>query len=155
MASSWLSPVARGLFLPFSRGGTTAGTLQYNVYGNDGAGGPIDYSSPLATVSATTWTSGALLASSFHRYAVRAKTTLEEQNADAHVDVILSAARADVTRVPFAPKVLVARHLPATGWAANVRPDWPCPSYAREPLPTGFHVYEGTPSVSYASPAAT
>jgi hypothetical protein len=81
--------------------------------------------------------------------------TNEEKNADAHVDVILDAARADITRVPFAPKGLVVRNIPATGSAANVRLDWSCPSYDREHLPTGFHVYKGTPTVSYASPAAT
>ena len=45
----------------------------YNVYGNDGAGGPVDYSAPVATTSATTWSSAPLAAPGLHRCAVRAE----------------------------------------------------------------------------------
>lgn len=125
---------------------------QYHVYGNDGAGGPIDYGTVLATASALTWDTSALTAGLW-RFGVRAFDTvsgLEEANVDAVVDIAISAGLADVSAVPAAPAGLTAAA--TAGGGAHIAWTWP-PS--RGPQPTGFHVYLGSPTPSYGSPAAT
>lgn len=123
------------------------------MYRNDGAGGPIDYASPVATVSGLTWTHTSP-GNGRWSYAVRARdtsTSLVERNADAVVDVTISGG-ADVTARPDPPTML------SVGQAApgSVDVTWAWIPKARRPEPTGFRVYvtAGT-SVSYASPAAT
>jgi hypothetical protein len=130
--------------------------ISYNIYANDGAGGPVDYTTVVANTAGLTWTSGALGLSSRNRFAVRATDGVnEEENVDAHVDVIVNAAGADVTFVPFAPRGLVARNIAAIGAACRVRLDWSCPSYDRDHMPTGFRVYRGTTAPNYGVVIAT
>ncbi len=142
------------LFGPGPSGPTSA--TQYHVYGNGGSGGPIDYGTPLATVSLLTWTSPALLASSDWAFGVRAFdpiSLLEEANVDARVRILIDAARADITARPLAPLGLTALPRAAGAirvhWVANYTPD-PTALGA-----TGYHVYLGTPTVNLVTPAAT
>ena len=65
----------------------------YHIYTNTGAGDPINYASPVATVSALTWTSSALSYPGTWSFGVRAFDTvsgLEEQNLDCSVTMRLA-----------------------------------------------------------------
>ena len=133
-------------------------TTQYHVYGNGGTGGPVNYATPIATVtSGTSWSTSALAASSSWAFGVRAfdsLSSLEEQNVDAMVAIRLNASGADITNLPIAPW-LVSAHATSAG---GVRVDWHYPIAAARASwkPQGFHVYAGTPSISsYTTPAAT
>ncbi len=133
-------------------------SVSYHVYGNAGGGGPVDYTTVLATTSATTWSSAPLADSSSWRFAVRAfdtVTSLEERNVDAAVSVIVSAAGTDATNVPPPPHCVTAT--PAAGGMVRVNWTYPAAIVARTPAtPTAFHVYAGTTgSPSYTTPVAT
>ena len=128
-------------------------SLQYRVYRNDAAGGPVDLSSPVATVSGLTWTAPALTPPADVTYLVRAYDTvsgLEDDNGDARVRVVLDASGNDLTARPAPPSGLSVR---ATA-GGTARVSW-THALARMPAPTGFKVYVGAGSVSYASPAGT
>lgn len=129
---------------------------QYHVYKNDGAGGPVDYSTIVATVtSGTTYTGSALAASSDTTFAVRAFDSvsgLEEENVDCRVRIVLDSGRADITTRPN-PPVGLSAHAKAGGkalvtWAYNPR--------GQGGAPTSFKVWltAGT-SVNYAASPAT
>lgn len=129
---------------------------QYHVYSNDHAGGPVDYTTPVATVAGLTWTSGALSAGSDSLYAVRAFDTvsgLEESNVDAVARLILDASRVDITNRPGAPKDLTAT--PTAGGTCRV--SWGYSPIAGGGIPTSFKVWKtlGTSVNFAASPAAT
>lgn len=127
--------------------------VSYHIYSNNGIGGPIDYSTPVATASGTTWTGPALSPGAVASYAVRAFDTisgLEESNTDATVTIMLDASGNDVTAVPMAPAGLSAS--PRAGGV--VRVSWSYPSTGRVRRPAGFRVYAGTPAVAYSAPAA-
>ena len=97
--------------------------IRYHVYAGDTAGGPIDYSAPVATVDGTTWTGPAVAPGSARRFGVRAfdaATGLEERNLDAAVTVARDATGVDTGRLPPAPGVLMAT--PVAG--GKVRLDW-------------------------------
>jgi hypothetical protein len=130
-------------------------TTEYHVYQNTASGGPIDYSSPVATVSGLTWTSGALTYPGVWRFGVRAYDTvlmLEEENLDCALTLILNAAATDVSLQPAPPIGLRAF---ATA-AAGIRVEWAYNTINPPVVPTGFHVYIGTSgSPNYGSPAAT
>lgn len=111
--------------------GAGAVTLDYRVYGNGGAGGPINYAVPIASGGARTWMSGVLAYGSDWRYGVRAVVVgvgLEESNADAVVRVLVDPAGLDVAGRPASPTAIVAApslagtcwvewsHLGATGY---------------------------------------
>lgn len=124
---------------------------QYHIYGNGGSGGPVNFAAPMATVSALTWTSPALAASSAWRFAVRAFDTvtgLEEANVDAQISVTLDSSQRDISGLPPAPDGLGATQNVLGGYRATWH--WPYPSD-----PAGFHVYLGSPTPNYASPVAT
>jgi hypothetical protein len=128
-------------------------SLLYDIFSGDHAGGPVDYTTPVATVSGLTWTGPALPPSSTTKFGVRARDTvsgLAELNTDAAVTIPVSAAGADLGGLPAAPG-----GLRATAQAAGaVLVEWAWP-YLRGPRPTGFHIYKGVGSVSYAVPAGT
>lgn len=134
-------------------GSVTIVGLQYNIYWNSGSG-PIDYSTPLATVSGLTYATAALSASSDYKFGVRAYSTtngLEEKNLDAFVEIVLDASFVDVTTVPKAPAGLRAFALSG----GSVRVEWTYPSVDHSTV-TGFHVYSGTGGTpSYVTPVAT
>lgn len=128
--------------------------IEYRVYANDGAGGPVDYGTVVATVAGLTWDTPPLAAPSDTTFAVRAFDTvsgLAEQNVDARVRVRIDAAGADVSGLPNAPTGLSAR---ATG-GGGAAVAWLYNAGGQGGKPTGFKVYIGTPSVSYATPALT
>lgn len=129
-------------------------SVQYNIYANDGLGGPVDYSTVIATVSGLSYDVGPMAQPSDTTFAVRAfdtVSTLEESNVDARVEILVDPAGVDLASLPNAPSGI--RVLPGPGGTAMV-------SWAYSPLnqggpPTGFHVYIGSPTVGYGSPIAT
>jgi hypothetical protein len=128
-------------------------SLLYDIFSGDHAGGPVDYTTPVATVSGLTWTGPALPPSSTTRFGVRARDTvsgLSELNTDAAVTIPVSAAGTDLGGLPAAPGGL--RVTATAGGSALVEWAWP---YLRGPRPTGFRIYQGVGSVSYAAPAGT
>ena len=79
--------------------------ISYNIYANDGMGGDVDYSTPIATTSDLTYATGPLATPSDNTFAVRAFDTascIEEANTDARVRIILDEAGNDVTARPNA-----------------------------------------------------
>ena len=69
--------------------------ISYNIYANDGMGGDVDYSTPIATTSDLTYATGPLATPSDNTFAVRAFDTascIEEANTDARVRIILDAS---------------------------------------------------------------
>jgi hypothetical protein len=128
-------------------------SLQTRVYVNDGAGGPVDYSAPLATASGLSYLTAALTPPGDWTFAVRTYDTatgLEEDNTDARARLVLDASGADVTGRPAPPTGLTAD--PLAG--GRVRLAWAFDP-GGFPTPTGFHVYLGTPTASFTTPVAT
>ena len=126
-------------------------STQYHVYANGGSG-PIDYSSPIATVSGTTYTTAAMAANSTWKYGVRAfdtSSSLEETNVDARVTIALDGSKNDLALRPQSPRLVTL--IPQASGAMRVHWAQPC----RSPMPTGFHVYAGVGTPNYSSPAAT
>lgn len=128
--------------------------LEYRLYKNDSAGGPMDYATPWATTAATTLPTAPLAAGSDNLFGVRVRDTasgLEEHNTAARVRILVDGAGADVTLVPNAPAGLTAT--PRAGGGALVA--WSYPRIGQAAPPVGFRVYVGTPAVSFGAPAAT
>lgn len=127
----------------------------YHIYTNTGAGDPINYASPAATVSALTWTSPTLSFPGTWSFGVRAFDTesgLEEQNLDCSVTMSLESSSQNITNQPLPPAGL--RALPLAG--GSVRLEWPYPVVNRARVPTGFHVYMGTGGTpDYSTPTET
>jgi hypothetical protein len=129
----------------------------YHVYGNGGAGGPVDYTTVLHTTASLSWSPSALAHGSSWIFAVRAFDTvsgLEEKNVDARVPIAINGSGADITNLPLAPQLVSAWPIKGGG----IRLAWKHPlSAARlKSKPTGFHVYASTGgTLSYATPAAT
>jgi len=129
-------------------------STEYHIYANTGAGDPINYSSVIATTASLTWTSGALAYPGTWMFGARAfdtVSTLEEANLDAAVKLILDSGGNDITSRPAPPLALRAFALAG----AAIRVEWSYNTISPSIVPTGFHVYIGTPTVSYGSPAAT
>jgi len=122
--------------IPSPLGGQTSG-LGYNIYSNGGFG-PINYSTPIATTTRLTWTSGPLLYPADWKFGVRAFDGYgEEQNLDCAVEIILDSGGNDITQRPAAPVGLRAFAL--AGGA--IRAEWSYPFSTALALPTAFHVY--------------
>ena len=86
--------------------------ISYHIYANDGRGGDVDYSTPIATTTALTFTVGPLVAPSDNTFAVRAfdaTSGIEEANTDARVRVVIDPAGNDVTARPNPVNGLSAR----------------------------------------------
>ena len=92
--------------------------ISYHVYTNDGRGGAVDYTRPIATVPAASALPAAILAvgplgrPSDNLFAVRAfddASGVEEANTDARVRVVLDATGRDVTARPLGVRGLAAR----------------------------------------------
>lgn len=129
--------------------------INYHVYTNDGLGGPVDYTTVIATATGLTWTSPALPADAWRSYALRTFDTvtgLEERNVDAVVTIILDASQADVTNLPDPPEHLTVQV--GAGGTATVH--WSFPFHADVAgRPDGFHVYAGSPAPDFSTVAAT
>jgi hypothetical protein len=131
-------------------------TISYHIYRNDGAGGPIDYSTPVATTADTSWTApGPLACPGDWKFGVRAFRTddaQEEQNLDVAAALVLDAQAVDVTRRPTAPSGLRAIPRPA----GAIRVEWGWHGLNRTRLPRGFRVYVGIGGPpDYATPRAS
>lgn len=130
--------------------------ISYNVYRNDGNGGPIDYSVPVATTAATSWTApGPLAFPGNWKFGVRAFRTddaQEEQNLNVAAALVLDASALDVTRRPTPPSGL--RAIPQAGGAIRVEWGWPLLNRTRQP--TGFRIYVGAGGpTDYTTPKAS
>ena len=126
----------------------------FNIYVNDGHGGPIDYSVPFDTVYDTTWTSPVLSTPSSTKFGVRAfgPFGLEERNLDASVQLELDAQGDDVTWTPHPP--IGVRALPLAGGRARI--EWSAVATNPRRKPTGFNIYAQPLALSdYTTPAAT
>lgn len=125
--------------------------IQYHIYSNDGNGGPVDYVSPIATTASLTLATPSLDIPSDTTFVVRSYDTvssLEDQNTDARVRIVIDTLANDVTSLPAPPWGLSA----VTCGSGQLRVSW---MYGTQtPAPTGFHVYLGSPAPNYATPAA-
>lgn len=130
-------------------------SLQYRVYANDGQGGPVNYSSPIATTAALSYSPAPLAAPSDSTFAVRAfdpVTGLEEANTEARVRILLDAQGQDISNRPNAPRALSVRA--TAGGGCQVR--WAYSTAGQSSPPLGFLVYLTAGTVAdYQSPAAS
>lgn len=113
---------------------------QYHVYGNDGAGGPVDYSTPIGTTATLSFSPPALATPSDNTFAVRAfdtVSTLEELNTDCRVRIVIDASGVDITTRPNAPSDLAA--VPTAGGGARV--SWSYNAAGQGGAPTSFKVW--------------
>ena len=128
---------------------------EYHVYANTGAGDPIDYSSAVDTTATLTYLTSALSYPGTWSFGVRAFDTvssLEEQNLDCAVTIVLDALGNDITNRPAPPSGLRAFALAA----GSIRVEWYYPPTSARRPPLGFHVYTGTAGTpSYTMAAAT
>jgi hypothetical protein len=129
--------------------------IVYQVFSNDGAGGPIDYSTVVATVYGASHTTVTLAPSGDYRFGVRAMDTatgLAEANTQASVRIALDAAGNDIGQVPNAPFAATARATSGGGCLVS----WSYFAAGYAAAPTNFLVYltAGT-SPSLSTPAAT
>lgn len=124
----------------------------YNIYKNDGLGGAVDYGTIIANTASLSYAAGALVASKDTTWAIRATDgTLIEQNVNARVRIITDASAHDISAQPSAPQALTGRA--TVGGTAVIT--WTYPPNSPGGVPTNFHVYRGTPGVSYGSPIGT
>jgi hypothetical protein len=129
--------------------------IVYNIYANNGAGGPVNYSKPIATTSSLSYAPGALTPSSDTTFAVRALDTvsnLEEANTDARVRIVLDGSGNDLSGVPNSPQSVVLSALAAGACQVT----WAYVPALSVGTPTGFQVFlsQGQ-TVDYSSPAMT
>lgn len=129
-------------------------SLEYRIYGNGGSGGGVDYTTVLDTTASLTWTSPALSDGTDWTFVVRAHDTvsdLEDEEADTRARVVIAADGSDATNWPLPPSGVTVKA--RAGGGAKVI--WQHPFSPSGKAPSGFHVYSGTPIVSYSAPAAT
>jgi len=129
---------------------------KYHVYSNNLLGGPVDYSTPVATVAGLAYSPAALPHGSDATFAVRAfddVTGLEERNTDRRVRIVTDAAGVDVSARPNAPAGLHAR--PSGSGGASVT--WTYSPLGQRGAPTGFRVWvQAGGTINYAAaPTAT
>jgi autotransporter passenger strand-loop-strand repeat protein len=130
-------------------------TLAYTIYGNNGADGPVDYTTVIGLTAGTSWSTTPLAAGTW-KFGVRTlnqTTLLGERNLDAVVTIVVGPTGTDLTNVPLAPLLVTA--MPAGPGAVSVTWFYPLSATRSASKPQGFKVYEGTPTVSFISPVAT
>lgn len=139
--------------LVFGTGGVGPGTIFYCVYSNTGAGDPIDYDVPIATLTTTTYTTAALAHPGTWSFAVRAGNNFGiEQNLDCAVTFLLSASGVDISNIPPPPAGLRAFPMPL----GAIRVEWSAAPTTGPRQPVGYHVYLGTTGTpNYSSIVAT
>jgi len=114
-------------------------SIQYRLYWNGGNGGPVDWTTPIATVSGLSYSPPALATPSDNTFGVRAYNTatgLDDGSIDATCRIVLDAAGNDITGRPAAPTGLSASPIKSGG----IHVAWQFVP-GGQPLPTGFHVY--------------
>jgi len=129
--------------------------LFYRIYAGNTSGGPVDYTTVLASTVATSWTSAALAPGTSQRFAVRVydpATGYDDGNVDAVITITLDSSGCDISSLPNAPTALTASPGPSgtlvLRWAVLTPP-------GSTNAPSGFYAYLGTGSLSYGTPAAT
>ncbi len=132
-------------------------TTAYRVYWNQGTGGPVVESVPMATVAAPPYTTGPLGTSTDNTFVVRAYDTvtgLEQVGNETRVRVLIGADGTDQSGLPNTPHALILSAAAAGGarlnWAYAPADGWG--------TPTGFNVYLSTGEVTVnesSIPAAT
>lgn len=115
-------------------------TIAYKIYGNDGAGGPVNDTTPLSTTTELTYALGPVPPSSDNIFLVRAfdtTTGLEEANTEAVVRLVIGSDGRDLTLLPNPPHAISVSDARDGGcrisWAYS--PDW------SSGFPSGFNVY--------------
>jgi hypothetical protein len=130
-------------------------SIHYNIYWNNGSGGAVDDSTPLATVAGLSWTSGALAPSSDATFLVRAVDTgtgLEEANTEATARVVTGPEGEDLSGLPGPPQSLSLAAAPGGG----CRVSWAFAASSAAAAPAEFLVYLSPGgSVDYSAPAAS
>jgi len=123
--------------------------IQYRVYKNLLSGGPIDLTTPLATMAGLTYETAALARPFDHWFLVRAFDTVtgfEDLNTDARARLVLDAAGANITNRPSPPSSLSARPVAAGGLDVT----WAYLPTAGGGTPTGFKVWAQVGAINYA-----
>jgi hypothetical protein len=139
-------------------GGAGFGAIAYRVYRNDGAGGPVDYATPVATTAGLGYTTPPLAAPGDWTYAVRPidlGTGREDQGRDTILRLVLAADGSDITYRPGAPTGLAAD----PGGPGGLRATWSwVPDRPRDESrsPDGFRVWTSLhpAAIDYAAPPA-
>ncbi len=114
--------------------------IVYRIYSNGGSGGPIDYSTPIASVATTTFTTGPLSAPGDYRFGVHAcnsSTGIEELNTQASLRISLDANGNDTGQGPNVPFALVTR--PTANGGCRV--SWGYQPRGQAAAPKTFAVY--------------
>lgn len=144
--SGWVSRFVPSA-IPFS------GILHYNIYRNSGTGDALEYTSPIASLISTSWTSPSLASPGSWSFGIRAADVNgEEQNLDAIATIVLDASGNDISARPSPPVGLRAFPLPN----GSARVEWFSPMARGSSAPMGFHVYVGAGTgPNYSAPVAT
>lgn len=126
--------------------------IVYNIYANDGTGGPVDYSTPIATTSELTYVPTILLPGTDTTFAVRAQaveTDLEDKNTDAFVRIVIDASGTEIGNLPGSPFGLGINPVAGGGCVVS----WAYDSIEVPALAANFNVYieQGT-SLLYNDP---
>ncbi len=129
--------------------------IQYRIYSNHGGGGPVDYTTPLATTPGLSYVAGPLAAASDTTFVVRAfdpSTGFEDANTGPGVRLRIGPDGSDLSGLPGPPRDLSLT--PVAGGGCRVGWSYP-PAPAAGGTPTGFSVYL-TPGAAadYSAPAA-
>jgi hypothetical protein len=129
--------------------------ISYNVYANDGLGGVVDYTTPIATTANLTFALGPLAIPSDNIFGVRAfdnVSGIEEANTNAWIRIVIDPSGNDVTARPNAVVGLSAS--PTAGGTCWV--SWGYDATGQGGAPVQFHVFLSTgATASLASPVAT
>ena len=112
----------------------------YLIYSNSGDGGPVHYNASIGFTTGTTWSTGSLSTATVHRFGVRARNALyEEQNTSVVVSFELDADGNEVEGHPNAPTEVEAEA--AEGGRILLR--WRYDSRGEGGTCTAFKVYQG------------
>lgn len=128
--------------------------MQYRIYTNDGAGGPVDESTPIATVAGPPFVPDPLPPNSDRTWIVHAfdpVTGQEDRHVDARFRQVTGPAGEDLSGLPSPPVGVSAS--PAPGGTAVVR--WKWLGIGKGPRPTQFRVYAASPSLPAPGPGPT
>jgi hypothetical protein len=129
--------------------------IVYNIYANDGAGGPVNYATPVGTTAGLTYTTLPLPAGSDTTFALRALDTsnlLEDANTDASTRIIVDANGGDISNRPNPPHAVAVSAAPGAACLVS----WAFNTTAGFGTPVGFQIFltQGL-LIAYSTSAAT
>lgn len=113
--------------------------ILYNIYSNGGTGGPVDYTTPVASTPGLSLEMGPLSIPGDYTFAVRAcdqSTGLEEANTDASVRIVLGADGTDITQLPSPPSALCL----SASAGGSCRVSWTYRPSRSSGVPDGFQI---------------